>query len=109
MGPLGFRYVEEDEFWEVVVYPTPVELLGGTHDGAVVAPSFSLDLEGLRAAFDRVDDFSWNALGLNDPDGPYVWVEGDYRGHDVWLRVLAQAPEGEDPGMKLDVSGKGRG
>jgi hypothetical protein len=74
-----------------------------------VAPGFALDLERLRAAFDRVDDFGWNALRLNDPDGPYVWVEGDYRGHDIWLRVLSQAPEDEDPGMKLDVSGKGRG
>jgi hypothetical protein len=108
MGPLGFRYDEADEFWEIVVYPTPVELLGGAHDGAVVAPGFALDLERLRAAFDRVDDFGWNALGLHDPDGPYVWVEGDYRGRDVLLRVLGQAPEDEDPGMKLDISGRGR-
>ena len=63
----------------------------------------------LRAAFDRVDDFGWNALGLHDADGPHVWVEGEYRGHDVWLRVLAQAPEDEDPGMKLDVSGEQAG
>ena len=105
MGPLGFRYGEEEGFWELVVYPTPVELLGGAHDGAVVAPGFTLDLEGLRAAFDRVDDFGWNALGLHDADGPHVWVEGEYRGREVWLRVLAQAPEDEDPGMKLDVQG----
>ena len=92
MGPLGFRYGEEEGFWELVVYPTPVELLGGAHDGAVVAPGFTLDLEGLRAAFDRVDDFGWNAPGLHDADGPHVWVEGEYRGREVWLRVLAQCP-----------------
>ena len=105
MGPLGFRHGEEEGFWELVVYPTPVELLGGAHDGAVVAPGFTLDLEGLRAAFDRVDDFGWDALGLHDADGPHVRVGGEYRGREVWLRVLAQAPEDEDPGMKLDVQG----
>src|SRR4051812_38888655 len=109
MGPLGFRYGEDEGSWEVVVYPTPVELLGGAHDGAVVAPGFAMDLEGLRAAFDRVDDLGWSALGLHDPDGPHVWVEGVYGGREVWLRVLAQAPEDEGPGMKLDVSGRGRG
>jgi hypothetical protein len=53
-----------------------------------VAPGFTLDLEGLRAAFDRVDDLGWNALGLHDADGPHVRVEGQYRSHEVWLRVL---------------------
>jgi hypothetical protein len=105
MGPLGFRHGHEEGCWGLVVYPTPVELLGGAHDGAVVAPGFTLDLEGLRAAFDRVDDFGWDAVGLHDAEGPHVRVEGEYRGREVWLRVLAQAPEDEDPGMKLDVQG----
>src|SRR5262249_47209820 len=78
MGPLGVRYGEEEGCWELVVYPTPVELLGGAHDGAVVAPGFTLDLEGLRAAFDRVDDFGWDALGLHDAEGPHIRVEGAY-------------------------------
>ena len=33
-GPLGYRYGEEEGFWEVNVYPTPVELVGGA-GGAV--------------------------------------------------------------------------
>src|SRR5207302_122175 len=64
MGPVGLRYREEDGFWEVMMYPTPVELLGGAHDGAVVIPGFSLDLERLRSAFDSIHDFGWSALGL---------------------------------------------
>ena len=35
-GPVGFRYREEDAIGELVVYPTPVELVGGADDGAVV-------------------------------------------------------------------------
>jgi hypothetical protein len=108
MGPLGLRYREEDGFWEVWVYPTPVELVGGAHDGAVVEPGFSLDLEQLRAAFESITDFGWNALGLNDPDGPHVYVEGVFRGREVFLQVLAYAPEGEEPGLRVDATRRGR-
>jgi hypothetical protein len=101
MGPLGFAYREEDGFCEIDVYPTPVELVGGAEDGAVVSPAFSLDLEQLRAAFARVDDLGWNALGWADGGGPFIWVEGAYQGHELFLRVLAHAPEGEEPGAKV--------
>jgi hypothetical protein len=109
MGPLGFRWLEEEGFWEIDAYPTPVELVGGAADGAVVAPGFTLDLERLRAAFDQIDDLGWNALGWPDGDGPFVWVEGAFQGHSVFLRILAEAPEGEEPGAKLRVPKKGDG
>ena len=67
-GPLGFRYSEEDGFWDVLVYPLPVELVGGAHDGGVVSPCFSLDLEEVRAAFTRVDDVAWNAHAAGPED-----------------------------------------
>ena len=31
-------------------------------------------------------------------------VEGAYQGHHVWLRVLAEAPDDEEPGLQLDIS-----
>ncbi len=108
MGPLGWRYGEEAGFWEIVVYPTQVELVGGADDGAVVWPGFSVDLEQLRSVFDSVTAMGWNALGLHDPDSPYVYVEGIYDGHEVFLRVLAQAPEEEEPGMKIDATNRQR-
>jgi hypothetical protein len=104
MGPLGMRHHEEEGFWEVWVYPTPVELVGGAHDGDVVAPGFTLDLEELRQGFDSVVAFGWNALGLNWPEGPHVHIEGVFRGLEVFLQVLAYAPEGEEPGLKLDAT-----
>jgi hypothetical protein len=106
MGPLGYWWREEEGLWEFTVFPTPVELVGGSVDGAVVAPGFHLDLEQLRAAFERVVDFGWNALGVVDPDGPYVWLEGIYQGQEIFLRVLAEAPEDEEPGLKLDTTGR---
>lgn len=107
MGPMGFRCLEEDGFWMVLLYPTPVELLGGAHDGAVVAPGFTLDLEGLREEFDEVIAFSWQALGFPDGPGPHVSIEGMRQGHKVFVEILAHPPDDEEPGMRLDASGRG--
>jgi hypothetical protein len=59
-GPIGFLYREEDGFGELAVYPKSVELVGGAEDGEIVAPGFSLDLEELRAEFERIDTCSPN-------------------------------------------------
>src|SRR5580765_836507 len=104
MGPLAMRYREEEGFWEVWIYPAPVELVGGAQDGAMVAPGFELDLEQLRDSFESVVAFGWNALGLNDEEGPHVYVEGDFQGREVYLQMLAYAPEDEEPGLKFDTT-----
>lgn len=106
MGPLGFRYREEEEIGELIVYPTPVELRGGTTDGTVVLAGFSLDLQALGAAFEQVVGVHWCAHGFgpHDLEGAHVSIEGIYQGHNVWLRVLADPPEDEEPGLQLDTS-----
>ena len=85
----------------------PVELVGGAADAGRVAPAFSLDLEQLGSAFEEVKDLGWNTLGWLDGYGPFIWVEGVYQGHDVFLRVLAEAPEGEEPAAKLHIPSAG--
>lgn len=65
-----------------------------------------MDLKALWSAFDEIVEIHWNAhpLGPHDQDGAYVAVEGRYQGHEVWLRVLAEAPEDEEPAMQIDPS-----
>jgi hypothetical protein len=101
MGPLGFRWHDDEGCCEIDAYPTSVELVGGASDGAVVSPGFSLDIEQLRGVFEEVVDLGWNALGWPDGDGPFIWVEGTYQGREVFLRVLAEAPEDDEPGAKV--------
>ena len=103
MGPPGFRYSEDDGCWVVLIYPRPVDLVGGSVDGEVVASGFSLDLEELRSLFDRVDDCSWQTRGFNDNECPHVSIEGIYQGRVVVLRVLTYAPDDEEPGLKVDT------
>jgi hypothetical protein len=108
MGPLGLRYREEEGFWEVWIYPTPVEVVGGADDGEVLMPGFWLDLEQFRQEFDAVVAFGWNSLGLSWPEGPHVSIEAVFRGREVYLQVLACAPEDEEPGLKLDATRRRR-
>jgi hypothetical protein len=73
-GTFGYRYgdADEDGLWEILLYPTPVELHGGTEDGALVAPRFSLDVKAVCDAFDVVDSLYWTAhsFGLGRPSWP---------------------------------------
>jgi hypothetical protein len=71
-----------------------------------VIPGFSLDVQALQAIFERVTALDWHAqdVGPDDDDGPHLSLEGTYQGHAVWLRVLAEAPDDEEPGLKLDTS-----
>lgn len=106
MGRPGLRYQRADDFWEIWIYPTPVELVGGARDGAVLEPGFVLNVEQLRMAFDSVVDMGWNALGLNFVEGPHFYVEGAFGGRELFLQVLAHPPEGEEPGLKLNATKK---
>jgi hypothetical protein len=104
MGPLGLRYREEEGFWEITIFATPVELVGGADDGEIVLSGFSVDLERFRGVFDSIADFGWDASGVTGEEGPYVWVEGIFQGREVYLQVLATAPDDEEPGLKVDAT-----
>ena len=104
-GPLAFRWRQEGDFWEIAVYYTPGEVIGGAEDGAVIVPGFSLHLQELISAFEKVADACWrsHSFGPHDSLGPHISIEGVYQGHEVWLQILAEAPEDEEPGFKVDL------
>ena len=105
MGPLGFRYREDAAISEISVYPCPIELMGGSEDAEIVSPLFSLNLQPLWTAFEDRVEFRWHAHSVGPHDyGAYIAVEGRYEGHDVWLQILAEAPDDEEPAMKVDLA-----
>lgn len=105
MGPFGFRYHQDGADWELIIYPTPVELMGGAEDGTLVCSGFSLDVQLLLSRFDQVTAVQWctHDFGLSAPEGPQLSIEGTYQGHNIWLRVLAEPPSNEPPGLQLRV------
>lgn len=80
---------------EVSFFYGATETVGGPKDGKRTHAPFWLDLAPLVAAFDSVDEFSWQALpmGPDDDFGPHVAVEGMFRGRPVRVRVLAISPK----------------
>ena len=109
---LGVRFREVDGVWDVLLYPLPVEMIGGAHDGGVAAPAFTFDLHALLPAFEKVDAVGWDAHGTLPADaevGPCQTVEGTAAGKRVWLRVLAYAPDDVAPAAKVDGTGRQAG
>ena len=104
VGPLGYRYGGDEGVWEIDIYPTPVELIGGARDGEVLDAGFSIDIEQLRGSFERIDAVMWESMGHPGGAGPNVTIEGRYEGHEVFIQVLAYAPVDEEPGMKIDTT-----
>lgn len=104
-GPLAFRWGSEDDFWEVMVYCAPGEAVGGAEDGAVLVPGFSLDVSELMSIFEELRDSHWqsHSFGPHGHKGSHISIEGVFQGHHVYLQVLAEAPEDEKPGFKVDL------
>lgn len=111
MGPLGLRYRQEDGFWEIMIYPTPMALRGGPEDGTVFIPGFSLDLKQLLEAFEEVITVNWTTqpFGPHDSDNPSISIESRFQGQAVYLQILAEAPADEPPGLTVDVPIAGHG
>ena len=108
-GPLGLQY-REDGGREALLYPLPLELVGGPDDGRVVSPAFSLDVDRLRAAFERTDEVLWlpHDEPADGPGGPCLSLRGLFQGQPLRLRVLAFAPPGEGPAGTIDVNARRR-
>ena len=77
MDSLGFRWGEEGQFWEMIVYPPPIELVGGAVDGELVSPIFTLNLQKLWSSFDEVTDVNWcvHDFCLQNLEGPHISIE----------------------------------
>lgn len=101
---IGSRFIVEDDSWQIWIYPMPVEVIGGANDGEIVTPGFTLELEWLRPAFERIDSTGWNSLGASPADGPFVWIEGIFQGHEVYVEILAQAPADEEANEKIKAT-----
>jgi len=101
-----FKYYFNNDMdcWDIIMYPAPIELMGGARDGEIVSPPFSLDVGSLGSVFEKVDSMLWSALGSGpwDNEGQRIFVEGVYQGHKVCLRVLARPWDNdEDPSERI--------
>jgi hypothetical protein len=94
LAPLGCHVYRAQEHWEVTLFVSATEIMGGSLDGKHRPSRFFLDIQQVMQVFDRLRSVVWQAQGLGQGDdvGPHQSFEGDYCGHPVWLRIPSLAP-----------------
>tara|TARA_R110002096_G_scaffold258894_1_gene452405 strand:+ start:1445 stop:1930 length:486 start_codon:yes stop_codon:yes gene_type:complete len=105
LAPVGCHYHQIDSQWEVTIFASRTEVVGGPKDGTQTSSNFSLNLNGVYKLLDDVTEFRWQALPVDEADdlGPHVSLVGTRDGHPVWLRILAQAPVNFEPGRFISA------
>lgn len=78
---LAYRYRPDQFVRELHVCPIPGQ-------------NWAVDVERLREAFVRIDGCGWYAAPAGPGEAPYFWIEGEFDGQEVFLRVLQAAEAG---------------
>lgn len=107
LAPIGchfFHNASRDE-WEVTLFASNTEIVGGEWDGVLAPSKFCFDILKLGEIFDEVHALIWQALAVHYDDqlGPHISIEATYEGHRVWVRVLAESPEEFEPGRRIQA------
>ncbi|MCH2203664.1 MAG: hypothetical protein MK102_16980 [Fuerstiella sp.] len=104
-APIGCHYYYDDERneWEVTLFVSDTEVVGGPCDGTVIPCPIQLDVLLAMELFDKMPRTYWQSETiLEDEDfNQHLSFEGLVRGHHVWLRILAQAPKQAGSGRLL--------
>ena len=107
MAPVGCHYHREGDTWEVTIFSSMTEVIGGQQDGLRFPSCFVLDVGGIIGLFSDVEAVRWQTLrpadGDDDEVGAHLAVEGIYQGERLLLRIPAEAPERFDAGRKAHV------
>ena len=95
LSPLGCHFQQVSDIWEVTVFASRTEIVGGPQDGLLYDSGFSIDIDGVQKVFSEIDSISWQAQSLGDTDelGSHLSVEGVYENKQIWLRITAMAPQ----------------
>lgn len=105
LAPLGCHYTFHAGCWEITLFVSTTEVVGGECDGEAFASAFQFDLAGIEFLFERVTSLGWQPIDLGDGDdlGPHIAIEGVRDGHSVWVRVTACPPAGFQPGRVFNL------
>ena len=70
LAPLGCHFQNVAGIWEITVFASRTEIIGGSQDGRTRHSPFSIDVKHVIDAFTSVETVAWQALRL----GPGVFV-----------------------------------
>lgn len=105
MSPVGCHYHLAEDVWEVTIFASKTEVIGGEQDGLRFPSRFVLDVGALIGLFSDVDEVRWQNLAqaVDDELGAHLAIEGIHRGMRMVLRITAEAPDRFDSGRLANV------
>ena len=108
IAPLGCHYQSFQGLWEITIFASKTEIVGGYQDGLLCNSAFHADVKGIQQIFSRVTSISWQnqSMGSNDEVGAHLSLEGVYANKAIWLRITSTAPERFGVGRRADVNQK---
>ena len=105
LAQIGCHIYQDDRTWEITLFVSSTEIVGGPHDGKLRRPTFSVDIGELLSLFRRVDALYWQAQPLDPSDevGAHLSIEGVRCGQAIWLRILARQPDCFPVGSRIHL------
>ncbi len=105
LAPIGCHYHYKDGLWEITIFASRTEVVGGERDGLRFPSRFILDVQGLLELFSSVEAIEWQALpqGSDDEIGANLAILGECNGGRVCLRIPSEAPHRFEVGRLANV------
>ncbi|MCA8997038.1 MAG: hypothetical protein KDA80_08630 [Planctomycetaceae bacterium] len=93
--PLGCHYTQVGDTWEVSLFFSPTEIVGGEYDGERITCPFVVNILDLMHVFDLVEEMTWQPQRVTEDDelGANFLLTGYFEGRRILLRILAKMPE----------------
>lgn len=108
VAPIGCHFFHDQtlDVWEVTLFVSLTELVGGPGDGRRIPTGLQVDICRVTSAFDSAPASYWQseAVAPDDELGNHLSFEGVARGHQVWLRILEKPPGWAGPGRVLHTA-----
>ena len=109
LSPLGCHFQQVQDVWEITVFASRTEIVGGPQDGSLSTSRFNVDVYEVLQQFSKVDAINWQAQSFDSRDdlGAHLSIEGSYENHQIWFRITSTAPEQFEAGRRADVNHRG--
>ena len=104
-APIGCHYWLTEQGWEITLFVSRTEILGGESDGEALPGRFVFDVAGLLNVLDEVDSCWWQPVHFGDEDdlGPHLSLTGVFADEPVWIRIPSEQPKSIESGLIANV------
>ena len=104
----GFDCLLTAQGWEVGLFLSRVEIVGGRFDGKAELCQFSYDLQSLRQKFTEISEFQLTSLPPEDEEEAVslIVIRGIVNDSEVLLRIFSIPPQEAGIGLRRHLNGK---